>query len=487
MSPFEIIRSLEAYRAGRPLPRGKKLRQTIASPQETLIVAFVRMGGESLPWGIAYGKPGEAPKLLTVPDPRKRDQTADMMSRFAPDLLRHLGHPAFGDGTTPGQIWFPNPSHFDMCHNLAFAYTWTKGGGTSSSDGIRESLRGLGRAAHWLFLEGNRPGQQAVIIATDALRSAFTFPVEQVRQGHLGYLLALLSTTGDRKDREAVARASERVSVGITMDPGVEKHGLAGLIDSYNEAIKQQQAPDKQVVSQIDTILKEELLRRFNLTCTARQLLVEDKRGVNKGCVKLATRTIQQHDREYLGNERRLAEGERAFIAPVEGDHGSFGSAIRYNLYNLSTAEEVECLVDDDPEIQEELIATGEAIRGRISAVLVQKVGRSKFISWELEIDTEPALHIRVGERVCLLGNIKIAGKLAKVEPFKGGRRLVIEDLSPKGDTSKSEWRGQEVVWLGAGSAGIIERKAWEYLKAAKEERPGDWLVHDSWKPRTNG
>src|SRR4051812_15750055 len=151
------------------------------------------MGGESRPWGLAYGHPGELPTVLSVPDGRRRDDVAVIAAEFAETLLPHLRCPGWV-GETPSeaadflplrQVWLPNASHLEMLDHLAYAYTFTQWGG-----GRKQTLNTLGRACAWLFREAHRPGQQVVATGTDALRSSYTFPAEDARQGHLGFLLA---------------------------------------------------------------------------------------------------------------------------------------------------------------------------------------------------------------------------------------------------------------------------------------------------------
>ncbi len=58
MNSRDAVRRLRAYQAGMPLPRGEHLCIHVAEPKDALLVTFVRMGGESRPWGIALGQPG---------------------------------------------------------------------------------------------------------------------------------------------------------------------------------------------------------------------------------------------------------------------------------------------------------------------------------------------------------------------------------------------------------------------------------------------
>ena len=96
-SADHVTQRLAAWKAGKPLPWGTTLHFPVASPEDILVVAFVRMGGESSPWGIVAGHPGEKPQTFTVPEARNRELVAAMCEQFAPLLLEHFRHPAFAD------------------------------------------------------------------------------------------------------------------------------------------------------------------------------------------------------------------------------------------------------------------------------------------------------------------------------------------------------------------------------------------------------
>src|SRR5438445_295314 len=148
MNARDAVRGLRAHQAGRPLPRGERISFRIADAKDVLVVAFLRVGGESRPWGIAYGHPGGSPILVTVPEGRDRDFVSEMAAGFAPRLLSHMRSPAVLESPPIGwqdlapirQIWLPNPSHLDMLHHLAYAYTFTTAGGP-----LPEFLNALGR------------------------------------------------------------------------------------------------------------------------------------------------------------------------------------------------------------------------------------------------------------------------------------------------------------------------------------------------------
>src|SRR5262245_41080592 len=128
MTIDEVVRRLRAFEKGRPLPFGEKLRVPRIDDAQVLSLAFLKMGGESAPWGVAYGRPGKTPKVLTVAEARTRDAVADIMLELAPVLLTHVHHPQFSpfgpDPETrlpPFQIWLPNDTHLEMLHHIAYA------------------------------------------------------------------------------------------------------------------------------------------------------------------------------------------------------------------------------------------------------------------------------------------------------------------------------------------------------------------------------
>src|SRR3954447_8434539 len=85
-----IARKLQAWQGGRPVPRYDTIHHAIMPPDQTMIVAFVRMAGESRPWGIAWGTVGSGPRVESVPDGRVRDDVADLGATLAEVLLEHL-------------------------------------------------------------------------------------------------------------------------------------------------------------------------------------------------------------------------------------------------------------------------------------------------------------------------------------------------------------------------------------------------------------
>ena len=94
---LETVRRLNAWAIGEPLARGNVINMHVADDEDLFIVSFLRMGGESRPWGVAYGTIADGPTVLTVPEGRNRQLVADMMAAFAPAILGHFRHPSYSE------------------------------------------------------------------------------------------------------------------------------------------------------------------------------------------------------------------------------------------------------------------------------------------------------------------------------------------------------------------------------------------------------
>ena len=218
------------------MPRYDTIHHAIMPPDQAMIVAFVRMAGESRPWGIAWGTVGSEPRIESVPDGRVRDDVAVLCATFAEDLLEHLRvhnwtfdpvpqKPELGDLR---QVWLPNGQHIAMLHQLSYTYSQTKFGGEN-----QDILRALGRLSGWMFRDTSRVGNQHVVSASRLLGDSYVFPAQDARTAHLGYQLAWLTTEGDRDARLAAAAEAEGLTVSPTMDPAVERDDLDDLVSEW--------------------------------------------------------------------------------------------------------------------------------------------------------------------------------------------------------------------------------------------------------------
>jgi hypothetical protein len=496
MTGHDVVRRLRALAKGRPVSNGETLRVpktgTSVIEADTLIIALVRMGGESTPWGIAFGHPGKKPEILTVPEARNRDAVADMLAAFAPILLEHLYHPRFSsDGQTDAkghplfklrQIWVPNPAHLEMLHFIAYSYHRTKFG----SEKRVELLQALSRACGWLFRESQRPGQMVMMVATQVLSEAYTYPSDNLRQGHLGFLLAWLNTAGGRDARMAAAEVAELTSISTSLDPPFERDELAPELEAFNEAWKNDDRPRfERPERRIRKMLTDELLRRWSLTEEAIRAIQLDKRRENRGLLRLIAASVDEHNRQYLRLERKLGDSEDGppFFPSPETDRHPAAAGSRYYVAQSSAELRDFMLVQDDKELLADLVADGEAIVGRITKVTCTKEGRKLTVLWTVESDGKRPLRLREGSTLSEVGFEKRRAELLEISrPSEDTYRfaLHVTEHHTKPDSrgcTAGDRRlvGRKISLVKATMDGIARRKSQAIWKA---DGPGAWITH---------
>jgi hypothetical protein len=488
----EVVRRLRAWKEGKPLPRYQTIHTHIAHPKDAMVLSFVRMGGESSPWGLSLGHPGAKPTIVSVPEPRNRDLVADMVAKVAPILVRHFRAP---DATSilPGgpsdltplrQLWVPNRTHLDMLHFLAYAYTFTKWGDPTRAI----HLNALGRLCGWLFREAQRPGQMTVLVATDVLRSAFTFPSDDLRQAHLGFLLAWLETRGGRDTRLRAALEVEQQSVATSLDPSLERDELDALVQQWNESRDLNPGRMQRKAAEISRVIAPELERRHALVERAMKVIEKDKRQPNKGLDSLVTECAREAWYQYMRTECRIADGEAesndgpAYIPSPETDRYPAAAASRYFVQEASAEHAWSALVHYDEELQEEVIAAGDGIRGTIVDVRDEGVGRATVPVWVIQTTDRYPLRVREGSRLCVAGLQARSVEIRSIERHgSDALRIEVEVTGRKtarsGDTHAADVAliGEEVVLLPA-SADAISRKKMQRVWA--RDIPGGWLTH---------
>jgi len=501
MNEREVVRRLKAYHEGRPLPRGETRHLHVGRSEDVLIVAFVRMGGESRPWGIAYGPPGAEPEVLTVAEARNRDLVAGMAAEFAPALLRHLSAPGYVDRVPGGaaelmpirQVWLPNATHLDMLHHLAFAYTFTRWGSE-----IRGRLNAMGRACGWLFRESQRPGQQAVFVATSALRQAYTFPAEDTRQGHLGFLLAWLVAEGNREERLSAALEAERLAIATSLEPELERNTLERHVERWGDARRRDDdAAIRRASRSIQEALIPELERRWKQTEQVIGLLNADDRRTNAGVPRLVSATADEQWYQYTRLELRMTDNEDgpAYFPSVETDRNASAAASRFFVHNSSADLMEGLLVHDDAELLAEAVASGDAFMGKVLEVrddAPERVGRGRRATrpvWVVSDKAGRQLRLRTGTEVCVVGVRSRTGRIRGFSDAADGSLAVeIEitgwktrrtelpsphDLAP----NDGSLEGEEVALIKTTMDGLSRNKS---RKVWKRDGPGSWLTHST-------
>lgn len=489
MSIRDVALKLRAWDAGAPIPRHETLHHALVAPDQAMIVAFVRMAGESRPWGIAWGTVGSQPRVESVPDGRVRDDVSVLCANFAEAVLSHMrvhnwtydpvGQAAAADELR--QVWLPNGQHLSMLHQLNYTYSQTKFGGVN-----QEILQSLGRLAGWIFRDCSRTGHQHVVDASRALSNAFAFPAQDARTAHLGYQLAWLATDGDRDGRLAAASAAEQLTISPTMDPSTERDHLADLVERW-QAGRREGAPPHDVEAHIRDVLRLELDRRWHLTEQAYTYLAQSNLAVNPGVDKL----VGQAHKEFWFQHQRIelrqndpAQGP-AFIAHPETDYHGSSAASRYLIHASNDEGYDGHLVHHDRALFREAMADGRALGATVTQVVNLGSGKTTVPVWVVDIRDEAPSRVRESSRLVPYGSRGHEVVVTALRSLEGGVELELEWTTRKtmplacGIAAKpidDAWIGQELAFVMADAADLTMRRS-QRVWAAKDG-PGAWLTH---------
>jgi len=449
---LETLLRLRAWEQGKPINRGQRVNVAISDDEDIMSVAFLRMGGESRPWGVAFGNPGSPPTVLSVPDGRDQTLVGDTMVILAKALLEFFRHPGFSTSSPDNfevesarQIWLPGPTHIEMLHFLALTYAKTR----FKRDDV-EVLQCLGNLANCLYIEHQRPGQQIVISAAAALRECFVFPSAAIRQAHLGHLLGWLKGGSSRADRIGAATRAEEQSVATMLNPELERSSLEPLVDRWNEAkVSGNKTDESESERAISRLLTKELISRWNLTNDAIAVLRADQRKSNSGLSELVKSGARQFHELWGSRAVKEYDGDIPYWPNVYTDTNSKTSAFGYIMRNAANQEARARLVHGDRELQREQLAAGHGVIARVVSV------SAAAASWRLQYSYPPLPTIEPGDYFVIAGSpteqfvvrsVDLESREMEIEPQwkKGNSKANPPKLGP----TDSSWKGRELVLL---------------------------------------
>lgn len=489
MSVREVTRKLQAWELGHPIPRYETIHHAVVPADQALVVAFVRMAGESRPWAIAWGTVGSTPRIEAVADGRVRDDVADLCASFAEDLLAHLRvHNWTFDPVDASaapdelrQVWVPNGQHVAMLHQLNYTYSQTKFGGSN-----QEILRALGRVAGWLFRDTSRSGSQHLVDASRALGDAYVFPAQDARTAHLGYQLAWLTTEGDRDQRTAAATLAEGLTVSPTMDPTLDRDKLEPLVDEWNK-LRRSGGDLAPTATSIADLLGPEVERRWRLAESAYVLLSDDPRPVNAGVSALVVEAHQEFWYQHQRIELRLNDPNQgpAFVAHPETDYHGSAAASRYLIHAAADEAHIGHLIHHDQVLFEEALDDGHAFEGVVLGVEDASTGRGVDPVWHLQLVGGGQYRLRENARLTPYGSRGHEATVSELEVGPDSVRLEIRWTTRKtmalscGIQAKpldSSWVGVTVPFVVSDAASLTKRRSQRVWKA--KDGPGAWLTH---------
>jgi hypothetical protein len=425
-----------------------------------------------------------------------------MVSKFGRILCNHLEVPGFSD-TNPEaleelskhrQLWLPNSSHLDMLHHLAFTYSYCK---FPEDLDLQRALRMTGQSCSFLFRDSHIPGQQGIMVASAALTSLWSFPSEDTRQGHLGYLLGWLGVGLEKGlDRGQAAAEAERTAVSTTLDPEIERKELQPLVENWNEALR---VADKGEVARyeedIDTILSREVLGRWKLAVSARQIIIDSSWLTNAKAEELAKGDVYRRWNQLCQPASALRDDEPDYIpsfARVDTDGAPETASRRYFQTLAADEQMLTLLVHDDRELLMDSVESGESIEGTITSVtdaspLSTGRGRASVRpQWKISDPHNRVLKVREGSNLAVCG---VPGRIVTVltiDEVGEGYEILVEIMNQKTGSealpyphnnapNSQSWKGQRIALVPTSGAFFSEMKRGKIDELAAA--PGAWLV----------
>lgn len=269
MSLISTLARLEAVESGRAQPLAT-VRHRRLSARPLVFVPLTTAGEAGAPLGALVGTDRDAPRLLTVAQPRDRDLRFAFLADLAEVLLPHLD--AYADDVEPAernetdpetgkrvkvevdlcvdapQLIVPNRPGVDFVRllgrSMRFRRTAEQDPDTPYPAPARVPL--LGR---WLTHYGERarvPGSSLLLAATDLLNRHWATGQSSLEDQHLGALLAWIDSPPDGgSGRDAALRAETARDgrgqllcppAGPATDPAFDNRLLAPAIDEYDRA-----------------------------------------------------------------------------------------------------------------------------------------------------------------------------------------------------------------------------------------------------------
>ena len=449
-----LVRTLEAWRHGSPTLRGSTLKHVVVESSSQLHLSFITAGGDRRLWAVGWQLGNGDRRLCTVIDPFAGETLIPLLTELSHVLRRHLTAIQTGSSEMT-QIWFPGSSHVEQLQLLAIELL--DNGNSSWPSEILSS----GADLLFAFTESRVPGQQFVVDAAACLNSAFEFPVEDSRKGHLGCQLRLLQRRhlehGSFGPDDLGRLEIEQRSFGTLLHPADERTRLWPAMEAFRSGEDLSSSG-----AAIVAVLEDELNFRLDASIAAAEIMLKDSRPPSAACRGDVTASVVRFHRHL-----DAFMGDNSFSKNPRTDSRAASAAHRY--FSLLAREGEQFLrVHDDAEAVIEAVEVGDVLRGMV----VEHTGLDMDLEYGVLVLAVPAtwpLRMREGESVVRVGDIEVAATILRIVPQPEFERsiVVIEGISAP--------LGSVIDLVGTSYAGISENKA--RLAGNRFHDDRDWLL----------
>lgn len=332
-------------------------RHVHLSPRPLVLVGYHLAGDPGAPLALMWGTSREeGPQSMVVPEPRNRGLRFEALAEFAAEFLTYLSEferrDEAGTCRDAPQLVVPNAATADWLGGIVGRFTRNL-----RADGdapLEPSVPLAGK--HLSFFADLMPGSSLVLSATEVLATHWQTGQLPSEDLNLAALLGWIDPPAGM-DGPQGARAGEKAPpAGPDSDPNWDEKTLAELIREWHNA--DEDGAQSAVRRELDSEVREQLGPAWTDCWRA-----VDRLASLPAADHVAARW-QRDRRSWTDHCDRIAEG-RAYFRNIPTPVQAAG---RLRMLEARTDELQQEMAWDDPLVMAAVVASGEALAGRVVA-----------------------------------------------------------------------------------------------------------------------
>ncbi len=449
---LDLLSRLLAYGHGRAMRIATHMK-TVVQP-DALVVSPLSMAGEDATIHIvAFGRAGQPPEILFVPDPRFREDQYLLFSGLGAAMETY--YRACRTAGTHPQLWVSSAPAVALLDMLA--------------DRLRhfpddEQVKRLGECLTYAAERYGVAGQQVLHAATDVLKLHWATGQHDGEDQHLGSVLTWIDPPRGVNVLEAVFQA-QHTPMGVKTAPEFDTKILAPRIRAYHVARNRGNSPEVIAAraAQIREVLEPAVRDIYGAVQKAIAVLCGMGLSPLPGLDRLEERETREFQRftDALDKGVRFPRRDRPKTAVIK-------MSIRQDaIRNFDAA----VLCGDNLGHLEGMLK-GHVLSGMVSKALRKPVDRRKYECRLELVSDQRNLHVRRGDELYRMGDSRLCVRVTDVQRQDGFSRILLHVT--KGQKTFS------TTWVGTRLDFLREKPDWDWLRR-KRKRISQRLKDPPW------
>jgi len=399
------------------------VRHVHIAERPLVFIPLALAGEANAPLAALIGDDPAAPRLLTVSQPRNRDERFAFAAELARVIVPYLeGFAATTEEVGGGrgetrprslnapQVVLPNQAGIGFTRLLGRSTRFRRPDGDYPVD---PAVPVLGRWLSFLAERVEEPGSCLLIAATEVLARHWASGQSELEDRNLATLLAWIDPPDGSGGAAAAALGEDPIAfppTGPATDPGFDNEVLAPLIEACARA--EGDAAARRAQAALEHALRGQLMPTWGLMWRAIELL----RAVPAGA-HVARRWDADRD-AFTSYAAYLRDGG----APQPRRDGAVVAARRLSWLERAQARYAAQCAFDDPLVMAEYRMTGEAFAGDVVAAQPDRVdgtGRRRVLRPRLTLATADPVQVLPG--------------MVMTSPSRSGQKAQVISVTPPG------------------------------------------------------